>query len=156
MDNWRGYFAIERYTANLNEANWITLIEEVRQIVGVDGTDHAHNRLQERGNLDTFENEGETYSNLYIYEANFSEGAVSFDKFQNRLVNLFGVDPDKVTYSTVTTTIKTRLSCFGTYKYNNVNRVRVGLFGCASDSDLCTWGQSRVECVAFIGQGGWE
>jgi len=156
MDIAHIYIAVQRMT--LGDDNWVLLIDDVMALKGVG--DAAHERLQQRGNLDMFEyvpddpeteaDETVNYSNVYIFEANFPAGAVDFDKFQTRLVTMFEVDPEDVTYSVGTTTIRDRLSCFATYKYNNIGRVRIGLFGCASDSEICTWAESRVEAEGYI------
>jgi len=163
---WHGYFAIERFPANLNEDNWATLINEIRQIVGVGGDPPYC--LTERGDLDTFvyvvddpeteEVEEVEHSNIYFYEARFRKGAIDFAKFRNRLITIFDVNPVQVTYTTGTVTIRDRPSCFATYKYKDKNRIRVGLLGCASDSELCTWAESRIECDGYllIAPSAWE
>ena len=149
---WRGYIGVSRFVDNLGEDHWIAVIHELRQ-VEVSGP-ATHLRLQERGQLDIFnhgtEEEPDYYANTYTFEASFMANMIDFEKFKNRLVNLFCVDPELVTYTTGTTTIRERLSCFATFKYNGVNRLRVGLFGCASDSELCTWPESRLECEGYI------
>ena len=43
-----GYLAVERYTDNLNQDNWITLIEGIRSLETINGK--AEYLLQERGN----------------------------------------------------------------------------------------------------------
>ena len=150
------YIGVERMT--LPAASWVLLVDEVMALKGVGNA--AHEQLQTRGNLDTFtyvpddpqteEDETVMYSNLYIFEAQFPANSIDFDKFKTRLVNLFGVDPALVTYTTGTTTIVDRQTVFATYKYNNINRIRIGLFGCEDDNTLCTWEQSRVEADGNI------
>ena len=150
------YIGVERMT--LPAASWVLLVDEVMALKGVGNA--AHEQLQTRGNMDTFtyvpddpeteEDETVIYSNLYIFEAQFPANSIDFDKFKDRLVNLFGVDPNAVTYTVGTTTIVGRQSAFATYKYNNINRIRIGLFGCASDGEICTREQSRVEVVGYI------
>jgi len=150
MRKWAGYFLISRITDYLNEANWVTLIDELDQIVGVIDVDQPYERVFRRGNLDTFEYNDETYSNAYIYIANFAPGAIDFDKFQNRLVNLFDVEPEAVTYTTQQQIIRDRPSVVATYTYGANNRIRVMLAGCASDSELCTRRESNTEVCGYL------
>jgi hypothetical protein len=152
------YFIIRRVQANLNEANWVTVVELVKTIVGVENHEgQPAYHLHWRGNLDTFEvDNGDpdipnaVYSNEYIFEARFAPNAVDFDAFKNKLVNAFGVDPEDVTYTTGQQTLQDRPSVFGTYKYNAVNRMIVGLFGWADEDSPPTWEESRVETIAYL------
>lgn len=161
-DSWHGYLAVERYTDNLGKANWIKLIVAVRAFVIEVGNGENQYLFQERGNFDKFEvvideNKSVWYSNIYTCEARYAAGEINFENFKAALVELFGVSPDKVTYTIGTTTIKDRLSCFARFKYLGKNRIRVGLFGCASDSELCKWNQSRVEHNSYIdGNADWN
>lgn len=144
------YFIIRRNQANLSEANFATVVNLVKDIVGINGQPANHNHW--RGNLDTYVNidDGLTYSNEYIFEAQFAQDAVSFDSFKTKLVNTFGVNPEDVTYTTGTQTVKDRPSVFATYKYNSINRLIVGLFGWADENTPCTWEQSREEAKQYI------
>ena len=156
---WHGYLAVERFADNLNEDNWVLLIDAIRSIE-TQPNGHAEWMLQERGNFDHFEYiaddpetpEDETvlYSNIVIWEARYLASEIQFENFRTELVALFDVADDKVTFTTGTTIIREQLSCFATFFYNDKRRIRVGLFGCASDSELCTWEESRVECDGFI------
>ncbi len=150
MDTWLGYFIVTRNIDNVNEDNWALLIDELNQIVGVGNACHERgNTKAPRGNVDMFNHGTEEipllYSNAYIYVANFNVGAIDFDKFQNRLVNLFGVPAENVTYNTSTRTIRDRLSVTATYMLAAKARITVELLGCASDSELCTTEQSNNE-----------
>jgi len=155
MDTWLGYFIVTRVTANINDDNWALLIDELNQIVGVGNKCRERgNTKTPRGNMDRFNHGSEEaplwYSNAYIYVANFNVGAVSFAKFQNRLVNLFDVPEHKVTYTTSTETRRYRPSVTATYELNNQPRITVELLGCAADDALCTTEESRQECLAVI------
>lgn len=150
---WHGYLAVERYADSLNQDNWITLIEGIRSLQTVNGK--AQYLLQERGNLDKFEvviddDNSIWYSNIYIWEARYAAGEIEFENFKAALVDLFEVDPEDVTYNIGTTMIRERLSCFARFKYNDKNRIRVGLFGCEDDANLCNWNESRIECDGYL------
>lgn len=144
--SWEGYFIFKRI-GNINDENWSLLIDELDEIVGVG--DLPNQVIRKRGNLDMFQNV-KWYSNEYIYAANFNEEAVSFAKFKNRLVNLFDVPDENVTFSISTRTLRNRLSVTGTYQLNAVDRVSVELLGCASDVELCTKDESNQELLQFI------
>lgn len=156
MDIAHIYIGIERMT--IPAAKWVILIKETLALKGVG--DAAHEQLQPRGNLDVFEHvsddpetpEDETVliSDIYTFEANFPANAVSFDKFKNRLAVMFDKDPEDIICTIGTATIRDRPSCFATYNYLGVDRIKIGLFGCASDSELCTTAESRVECEGYI------
>jgi hypothetical protein len=154
MEQWMGYFAISRFTANLNDDNWVTLVDEVRNIVSVIEANQPYERVFGRGNMDTFnygtEEEPNWYSNAYIFIGHFPAGAVDFDKFKERLIDLFGDPPGETTYTTNTVILRDRPSVFATYKYNAINRIRVSLFGCASDTELCTRHESNNELLQFL------
>ena len=142
------YFLIRRNQTNLSEANWVTVVNLVKQIVGVNGL--PNHKLHWRGNLDTFVLDDVTYSNEYIFEALFPVNAVSFEAFKNKLVNAFNVDPALVTYTTGALTIEDRPSAFATYRYQGTIRMYLGLFGWADEDSPCTWEESRVEAVNYI------
>ncbi|HEB26316.1 MAG TPA: hypothetical protein ENI05_00875 [Porticoccus sp.] len=155
MDTWLGYFIVTRNKDNVNQDNWVLLIDELNQIVGVGNKCHERgNTKAPRGIVDRFnygtEEAPSWYSNAYLYVANFNVGAIDFDKFQNRLVNLFDVPEHKVTYTTATQTHRYRLSVTATYAVNDVDRITVELLGCAADDQLCTTEESRQEVLAVL------
>ncbi len=154
MDTWLGYFIVTRNKNNVNEDNWVKFIDELNQITGVG------NKCHERGNtkaprsiVDRFNHGTEEYSNAYLYVANFNVDAVSFAKFQNRLVNLFDVPEYKVTYTTahnLEENQRFRPSVTATYAVNDVARITVELLGCAADDQLCTTEESRQETLQVL------
>ena len=155
MDTWLGYFIVTRNTDNVNEDNWVLLIDELNQIVGVGNKCHEIGNVKTpRGNMDMFNHGTEEvsvwYSNAYLYVANFNVGAIDFAKFQNRLVNLFDVAEHKVSYTTSTQTHRYRTSVTATYMLNNQPRITVELLGCAADDALCTTEESRQECLQVL------
>ena len=147
------YVALQRLT--LGDDNWVNVVNFVKGIKGVNGQPANHNHG--RGNLDTFvHTDSETYSNTYIFEARFPEDTVDFQRFKDKLVNEFGIDETLVTYTTGTQTIKNIPSCFATYRYNAINRIRVGLFGWTDDNtppngdEFEKWVASREEAKQYI------
>lgn len=154
MDQWTGYFVIQRIVANLNEANWSILIDEINQLQGVNEFNQPYEKTHRRGNEDRFSiGTGEIlawYSNIYIYSATFPANAVDFEKFKNRLADLFEVNPNAVSYTTQQITYRNRPSVVATYKYGANNRIRVALLGCASDSELCMRDASNEEVLQVL------
>jgi hypothetical protein len=151
MTDWRGYFAVERITANLNEANWILLQDEIRRILT--SGNRCHQLLHWRGGPETFteiidEDTEITWHNSYIYAANFQESAISFDKFGDKLAAVFNVDVEDISY---TTTIQDG-SIVATYKYGANNRFRLALLGCTSDDDLGTWQETHDAVLALAAE----
>lgn len=151
-DFWKGYFIVTRNVTHVNEANWALLIDELDALNGASRLPNEMNH--NRGDMDMFNNGDEEtpdwYSNCYIYTAKFNVGAVSFDKFKNRLINLFDVPEHKVTYATSQRTIRNRPSVTAIYSLQNNERLAVELLGCVSDSVLCTWQQSNDEVLGLI------
>lgn len=151
MDTWLGYFIVTRVTANINDDNWVLLVDELNQIVGVGNKCHERGNVKTpRGNMDMFNHGTEELSNAYIYVANFNVDAIDFDKFQNRLVNLFEVPEHKITYTIATQTHRYRPSVTATYELNNQPRITVELLGCVADDALCTTEESRQECLQVL------
>jgi hypothetical protein len=152
----QGYFVIERNVDHVNETNWAKLIYELDRIVGVG--DSPHQKNHKRDSLPTYEVEIEVDSELVtvvcadvrIYVANFQAEAVSFDKFKNRLSNLFSVPKENISYATSQRTIRNRPSVTAVYSLGGNERIAVELLGCASDFDLCTWGQSNAEVLGLL------
>lgn len=156
MATWLGYFIVTRIVANINEDNWVLLVDELRQIVGVDGSKWPRKVNRDRGIVTDRFNHGTEeapiwYSNQYIFAAEFNEEAVSFAKFKNRLVNLFDVPEQNVSYTTSTQTHRYRPSVTAAYKLAGKTRITVELLGCAADDQLCTTEESRQECLAVLG-----
>jgi hypothetical protein len=139
MNEWFGYIGVRRVTANLSAANWAAVVALFDAIL----SNHlsAHERLQKRLRLDGDE---------VLYRCRFPANAVSFDRGGNKLADAFNVDRALVTYTTGTLTLKDRLSCFATYRYNGQNRLIVGLFGGESDEVLCTRQESRDEAAQYV------
>ena len=157
---WEGYFLIWRIIDNLNEENWVSLMGLVKQIVGAGR--NPNQVFRARGNLDTFEevvgqDEEENdivvvHSNAYIVAAHFQSGAVSFAKFKNRMINHFEVDEENVSYEVMHNELsdqKDRPSAVAEYTMGT-HRISVMLFGCASDSQLCTKHESGEEMRHYI------
>ena len=93
---WQGYFIVTRITANINDDNWVLLVEELKRITANGNRcEQLGNIHKPRGNVDMFnygtEEAPDWYSNAYLFSANFNVNAIDFDKFKSRLVNLFGV-----------------------------------------------------------------
>jgi hypothetical protein len=143
------HFYLGSDNLNLDNENWKTLIDEIRQIVGVG--DLPAQQLAEVGNNEHIVVGLETYSEKYIYEANFPENSVNFDKFTNRLANLFEVDSSEISYTTqlVSFPNSIRQTVLATYAYNGKNRFRVGMFGFLADDQPCTWEESKWECQRY-------
>jgi hypothetical protein len=139
MNEWFGYIGVRRVTANLSATNWAAVVALFDAIV----SNHleAHHRLQKRVSLNGDE---------VLYRCRFNENAVSFEKCGDKLASAFGVDRGLVTHTTGTITLKDRLSCFATYRYNGQNRLIVGRFGCESDEVLCTRQESRDEAAWYV------
>ena len=163
-DYWHGYFVAQWLTANLNENNWVTLVDLLDQIIG--NGNNADEQQSSRGAVDGFwwdtgevDAEDEPilkwYSNLYIYRAKFNEEAVKFDKFVNRLETVFEVAPGSVTYTAAHNPIgqqRYRPSVVASFKFGASNRIRVALMGCASDAtvDLCSKKESNEEVLQML------
>jgi len=137
MERCHLYVIFQRLT--LSDAHWQTLIARIDTIQSVGKA--SHQLLQKRTSLDGL---------FVLYECDFPAHAVEFDFIESWLVDLFDVDPALVSYTTGTQTIRNRLSCFATYKYNAVNRLRVGLFGCESDTILCSRAESGAEADYYV------
>ncbi len=158
MDTWLGYFIVTRNKDNVNQDSWALLIDELNQIVGVGNKCHERgNTKAPRGIVDRFNHGTEElpdwYSNAYLYVANFNVNAIDFDKFQNRLVNLFDVPKYKVTYTTahnLEENQRFRTSVVATYEINNPPRITVELLGCAADDQLCETEESRQEVLQVL------
>ena len=138
MIRWHGYIVIQ-FLPGLSEAHRQTLIARIDRIESVGKA--SHQLLQKRTSLDGL---------FVLYECDFPAHAVEFDFIAGWLVDLFEVDPALVTYTTGTLTIFNRLSCFATYKYGGVNRLRVGLLGCESDAVLCSRAESGAEADYYV------
>ena len=133
-----GYFTVSRITANLGEANWITLIELVRQIQCNGG--RTEYELQERGNADLFEqvideDNSIWWSNQYNFEARYQENAVSFDKFAQKLATAFDVPIETISYATA---LDEWGNIEATYRKAE-DRFSLTLMGCTDDINLCDW-----------------
>ena len=155
MDTWLGYFIVTRNKDNVNQDNWVLLVDELNQIVGVGNKCHEIGNVKTpRGNVDRFnhgtEEAPDWYSNAYLFVANFNVNAVDFAKFKNRLVNLFDVPVENVTYTITTRTIRDRFSVMATYILAAKARITVELLGCASDSELCTTKESNNEVLGEL------
>ena len=158
MDTWLGYVIVTRNTDNVNEDNWVLLVDELNQITGVGNKCHERgNTKAPRGNMDMFNHGTEEapvwYSNAYLYVANFNVNAINFAKFKNRLVNLFDVPEHKVTYTTahnLQENQRFRPSVTATYSLNNADRMTVELLGCAADDQLCETEESRQEVLQVL------
>ena len=155
MDTWLGYFIVTRNKDNVNEDNWVLLVDELNQIVGVGNKCHEIGNVKTpRGIVDMFNHGTEEvpawYSNAYLYVANFNINAIDFAKFQNRLVNLFDVPEHKVIYTISTQTHRYRPSVTATYEVNDVDRITVELLGCAADGQLCETEESRQEVLGEL------
>lgn len=150
MATWLGYFIVTRNVDNINGDNWVLLVDELDEIVGVDAQRYPQNINRNRGIvIDRFNHGTEEipiwYSNRYIFAAKFNESAVSFEEFRNRLVDLFEVPDHKVTYTTATQTHRYQPSVTATYDLNDQPRITVELLGRAADDQLCTTEESRQE-----------
>jgi hypothetical protein len=130
---WHGYFTVRQL--NLGASNWddlIALIDEIQ----TNGR-RAEYQLTKRGNL---------AGTAYNYEARYNDGAVSFDKFADKLAEAFQVDINDIT-------INESLELYGieaTYVYTGQDRFTIQLHGCLADDLLGTWQESNNDAKAMI------
>ena len=138
MDAITLYMLLRRNVANLSANNWQRTIALFDAIVS--NSPAAHHQLRKRASLN---------GNEVIYRCQFNANAVSFETCKNKLASAFEVDPALITYTTGTQNGLVRPNAFATYRYGTI-RLYVGLFGCASDDDLCTREQSWVEALYYV------
>ena len=140
------YIAIERL--NLGAANWVLLVTAINELSIIGGANQYE--LQDRGNTDTFVYEDETYSNAYTWEARFAFGQITIDNIKNKLAAIFEKDPADIGHSANKLTFRERPTAILTFTYGGQNLIRLAIFGCDSEDDLCTWNESRIEHNGYI------
>lgn len=153
-DAWNGYIVFERVITNLNESNWVTLLNLVKTIIS--NGQKTHQKLHWRGNADTFVLNDKTYSNEYIFQASFNLSDITLEKFRLRLVNAFEVADNTVTYSVSKVTLANRQTVIAIYKHNTVNQFRVAFLGVETADSVSTREESAHEARALIASGGWD
>jgi len=131
LGQWVGYVYVERL--NLTDQQTADLIEGLKSLGRANDSPYPNLRNHWRIRAD---------HNAAIFEAEWSNDTVTAEAVKNRLATLFGVNPNLVTY----TTTQTPYGPAVTYRYQNQNRVRFGVFGGMS----ATWVESWLACVAYL------
>ncbi|MHC4649115.1 MAG: hypothetical protein ACYTBJ_26995 [Planctomycetota bacterium] len=138
---WHGYLTVRQL--NLGASNRDDLIALIDQIQ-TNGR-RAEYQLTKRGNL---------AGTAYIYEARYNDGAVSFDKFADKLATAFDVNINSITINEVADD----LGVIATYVHGGQDRFTIQLHGCATDDLLGTWQESNSDAKAMVMSeiGEWE
>lgn len=130
MANWHGYFGIESLSLTDNQRN--TLVKALRRLGPGNHSQPCklcHWRVRPDGLA-------------AIFEAEFDEDHLTIAAFKNRLATIFNVSASNITHATTTA----YNSPVVTFKYNNVNQLRLALFGGTGAS----WEESRTAAVAYL------
>ncbi len=136
---WRGYFYIEDLALTVQQLQ--TLID-VFKAWGLRNTSvHPHERNHWRVRLD---------GKAVIFEAVFDADNLTVLWVRTKLAEIFSVPVANITATTTSTDYGPLL----TIKYNNVDRLRVGIFAGLAG----TWPQSRAAAAHFLqdNSAGWN
>jgi len=130
-----GYFYIE--VLSLTAGQKTTLVDQLQQMGLKNNSLYPHERNHWRTRPD---------NNAVIFEAVFDDTLLTAESIKTRLVNIFNVPSNQVTF----TTTQTAYGPVVTYTYSNVQRLRLGIFGGLS----ATLQQSRDAVLAFLAANG--
>jgi hypothetical protein len=140
MAIWNGYIGVWRNVANLNAANFATLIEAMQALGPQSGTVPA-TLNHDRGNLDD-------PPTRYNFQASFDSTEVSLDKFKQMMADLFGKPVEDIgdTFVDVSYSGGGRESRVWTFSFpaGITDRVEVVRFGRGG-----SWAESYQEEAAY-------
>jgi hypothetical protein len=131
---WHGYFGIENI--NLNATQRATLIDALRAL-GPASDPQPCCLCHWRTRLD---------GDAAIFEALFSDNALTVDAWKNRLGAIFGVDPATVDNDANILSFSGGSTPVVVFSRSGTNYIRVALFGGVG----ATWDESRVECRGYL------
>lgn len=139
---WHGYIGLENL--NLNAAQRTQLYDEIRQL-GPSFNPSPAKLLHERLRLD---------GDAGIWEALFNENKLTVQAIKAWLANIFGIQPDDITVTTVTQSFANGETSVTTYSYGATNYVRSAPFNGLG----CEWCTSGDECRGYFSlyQSEWE
>lgn len=121
----------------LSPAQRTTIVVQLQKMGKSNGSPMPHLRNHWRVNL---------AGDAVIFESDWDMATITAAAIKTRLVSLFNVAANTITYATVTPTFATRPSEVATYKYSTVNKFRIGVFGGRDAS----YGESLAEVQAYL------
>lgn len=131
---WHGYFGIENLA--LNDTQRADLINVLRSL------GPSSNLLPARLNHWRTRLDGQAA----IFEALFSEDALTIAAFQGRLATIFGVQPETIEYAVTTPIFHVLPTPTVVFSRTDTDYLRLALFGGLSAS----WHESGDECRAYL------
>ena len=93
-NRWNGYLRVDRIVANLNEANFATLIEAMAEL-GPQSI-NAEGALGQPVNVTHDRPNDPDIPIKYIFQANFDPSEVTIETWKEAMADLFGVDPGDI------------------------------------------------------------
>lgn len=131
---WRGYFVIEDLGLSVLQRQ--TLVDALRASGPVEHPqpaylNHWRTRLDEQA---------------AIFEADFSENALTVDAFKMRLGAIFDTDPANIDHRAQLVTFVVRPTSVVTFSRSGTDYLRMALFGGSG----ATWEESHVEVLAYL------
>jgi hypothetical protein len=136
VTHWHGYMGIENLNLNGNQKR--LLIDEIKAL-GPSNEDRPWMLNHWKTRLD---------GNAAIFEANFRKDKLTIEKFEQRLGNIFGVDPNTINHTTSTPSFGGGITKAVTFSRGGTNYIVFALFGGINSS----WGESHRECKGFLKQ----
>ncbi len=119
MAEWYGYFYIE--SLSLTQQQRQTLINALKGLGLHNQDEHPNERNHWRVRIDQL---------AVIFEAVFNSDHLTVAALRTRLANIFGINENLITFTTSTN----QYGDIVVFKYNSIDRLRVGVFGGRSAS----------------------
>ncbi len=134
MSDWRGYFYIE--ALSMTEQQKQTLVNALKAWGLRNQSDYPNERNHWRIRPD---------NNAVIFEAVFESNLLTVAALRTRLAALFGVNENLI----IPTASSNQYGEIVVFKYNNINRLRVGVFGGRSAGYSASWAAAYQFVIDF-------
>ncbi len=131
MSEWQGYFYIENLGLSAQQKQTLVDVLHAWGLRNVDPSPKKRNHWRVR-----LDNEA------VIFEAVFEANNITVLWFRNKLAEIFSVPLANITATTTTTDY----GPLSTFKYNTVNKLRMGIFASLN----ATWSESHDAVLQFI------